>query len=312
MKNNSFMPALLAVSFTAVVGCNTDDLGTDGLLQNGSLLDSAVVGLDYVTETHSGTTGPGGSFQYREGETVTFKLGDIELPPVLASALITPLDLAGTNLVNDKLASNIARFLQALDSDGNPDNGITIDPETHTAGLDQIIDFSQQDFEGEAAVFLAALQGDMPSHDEARAHFESTLSGLIEGRSFRKEIRNGISAHYADLIHGPGYLSSEFSDTCQDLGELLFAGAGLGVNACFNNDGTGSVAVSFIDQSFDWSVDGEGALQLSVDGGWTIRLIRLVDGENNDAGALVEIIDLPGYDAFGDLRMISEISELVP
>ena len=307
MKSNSFLPVVLAASLTTIVGCNTDDS-----LKSGILLDSAVVGLDYFTETHSGTTGPGGSFQYREGETVTFELGDIKLPPVLASALITPLDLAGTNLVNDKVASNIARFLQALDSDGNPDNGITIDPETHAAALDQMIDFSEQDFDGEAAAFLASLQGDMPSHDEARAHFESTLSGLIDGKSFRKEIRNGLSAHYQDLIHGPGYLSSEFSDTCKDLGELLFAGIGMGINACFDSDGTGSVAVSFFDQAFDWSVDGDGGLQLSGDGGWTIRLIRLVDEERNDAGALVEIIDLPGYDALGDLRMISDISELAP
>src|SRR6202020_1345684 len=45
----------------------------------------------------------------------------------------------------DKLAdpglTNIARFLQTLDQDGNPDNGITLTPEIHELVGDRPIDF---------------------------------------------------------------------------------------------------------------------------------------------------------------------------
>ena len=118
-----------SMSYAEVIQAIQDIIS--GLI-SGNLLDSAVVGIDYSSPSYSGTTGPNGSFQCQEGEIVTFKVGDIELPGVPCGKIITPLDLAGTNLVNDKLAINIARFLQTLDADGNPDSGGSVN--TQQAG----------------------------------------------------------------------------------------------------------------------------------------------------------------------------------
>lgn len=304
MKTTLLLPALFGSALVAVAGCNTGSAP----LQSGSLVDSAVEGLEYFTASHSGTTGANGSFQYRQGESIVFKVGDIQLPAVRADKLLTPLDLANTNLVNDTVATNIARFLQALDADGNPDNGITIDTAAHTDAINANIDFSQIDFDAEVAQYLTVS---LPTREEARAHFESTLSELADGRSFREM----ISSQYQDLIQGPGYLSSEFIDTCKDLGALLMPG-GFGdsftMTACFNADDTGTLTIFDSETPTTWSVDGDGGLLLSVDGGWSIRLVRLVDSAGNDAGAMVKIVDLPGYETFGDMGMINNIGEYTP
>ncbi|MEB3733367.1 hypothetical protein ULF88_02705 [Halopseudomonas pachastrellae] len=53
-----------------------------------------------------------------------------------AKGVLTPLDLAGSTDINDPVVINIARLLQTLDEDGNPDNGIVIPELATTAALD--------------------------------------------------------------------------------------------------------------------------------------------------------------------------------
>lgn len=312
MKTTYLLPALVGSALFAMAGCNPTGSVTNPT-QTGTIVDSAVEGLEYSTASHSGTTGVNGSFQYRQGESIVFKVGDIELPAIPAEKLLTPLNLARTDLVNDTTASNIARFLQALDSDSDPSNGITIDTAAHQEALNASLDFSQlkADFEAEYAQYL---NRPLPTPQEARDHFESTLSGLADGRSLREMINN----QYQDLTQGPGYLSSEFIDTCKDLGALLMPG-GLGelddlftMTACFNADDTGTIAIFDSETPITWSVDGEGGLLLSAEGGWSIRLVRLVDSAGDDAGAMVKIVDLPGYEGFGDMGMINNIGEYTP
>ncbi|MCG8614391.1 MAG: hypothetical protein MI864_28095, partial [Pseudomonadales bacterium] len=89
----------------------------------GYFIDSAVSGLKYVTATQEGFTSAQGEFSYLGGEGVQFSIGDIALPPVLGVPEITPLTLVGTDNIEDTAVVNIARLLQTLDIDGNPDNG---------------------------------------------------------------------------------------------------------------------------------------------------------------------------------------------
>ena len=47
---------------------------------SGTFVDSAVVGLDYQgSETPAGLTDGQGQFTYREGESITFSIGDLDL-----------------------------------------------------------------------------------------------------------------------------------------------------------------------------------------------------------------------------------------
>ena len=110
------------------------------------LIDSPVEGLRYSTESQSGLTNSQGEFYYRSGETIVFSLGDIRFPQVMAQARITPFTLAGTENIDDIKVVNIARLLQTLDADANPENGIAITSKAHLAAQGIAIDFSSLEF----------------------------------------------------------------------------------------------------------------------------------------------------------------------
>lgn len=144
-----------------VAGCG-DSSNSNGL-QAGIFTDSPVAGIHYQTATQSGLTDTGGRFHYRRGETVSFRLGGIELGTAPGASEITPLDLVGADSIDDAEARgvktrlvNILLLLQSLDRDHNPGNGIDLSgldaalaaevldlslplPQLYSAGLQRII-----------------------------------------------------------------------------------------------------------------------------------------------------------------------------
>jgi hypothetical protein len=92
----------------------------------GVFADSPVAGIAYQTATQEGVTNADGEFEYVAGETVTFSIGNVELPAVAAGEIVTPLDVFATENFNDRRVVNLARLLQSLDQDRNPDNGLDI------------------------------------------------------------------------------------------------------------------------------------------------------------------------------------------
>ena len=136
----------LSISFI-LFACSKDDNAsppdqTNGTMQ-GVFIDSPVEGIKYETETHSGFTDENGTYEYEEGETVTFYVGDIELGSALATGELSPIDIASTpnSDIETLEVQNIAAFLQTLDEDGNPENGIYLDME-----IVEAISFTEIDF----------------------------------------------------------------------------------------------------------------------------------------------------------------------
>jgi len=126
----------------------TEPVDTSGLpLLNGRFIDGGPVdGLQFSTASISGITNDGGQFQYREGESVTFSLGDIELPSVRADSIISALDVFQTVDALDVSVVNLNRLLITLDEDGELDNGINI-PDIATLSATGIqLDFVARDF----------------------------------------------------------------------------------------------------------------------------------------------------------------------
>ncbi|MCH4824254.1 hypothetical protein ML462_13840 [Gramella lutea] len=111
----------------------------------GIFVDSPVSGLKYETETHSGFTDENGKYNYEEGETVTFYIGDIKLGSAEASEELTPISITSTSdaTLETLEVQNIAALLQTLDLDGDATNGITIDEEVVNALSISEIDFSK-------------------------------------------------------------------------------------------------------------------------------------------------------------------------
>ncbi len=170
-------PLVLAVALgsSVMVGCSNDDSASATNVRTGVFVDSEVVGINYRTESQSGTTNENGEFNYVAGETVTFSIGDIELPAGKAGAVVTPLDLANAETPYDAVANNVARLLQTLDSDADPSNGITITQASHTAATDaEITDWSDTDtFEATVATVFAGET--LVTASAAAQHLEETL-----------------------------------------------------------------------------------------------------------------------------------------
>lgn len=150
MRINSGPIAIILCS-TFLVACGgggsnsiAEDVTSTGNI--GFLMDGTVSGVSYVTPTLRGVTSSDGSFHYEDEETVRFAVGDTVLGEVPGKEQVTPFDLAGTaaitgtatisaaiNRSNDPFhqVTNIAVFLQSLDADGDPQNGIEVTADVH-------------------------------------------------------------------------------------------------------------------------------------------------------------------------------------
>lgn len=127
-----------------IAACSDDDKKSGGDdVRTGRFVDSPVAQLHYQTATQSGETDTEGGFRYRADETVTFSIGGVTLGSALAAETMSPFSLFGvappstlaevepylvygSNVTDFDRAVNVAFFLQALDADGNPGNGIDL------------------------------------------------------------------------------------------------------------------------------------------------------------------------------------------
>jgi hypothetical protein len=200
-----FLPAVLA----AVVACSGGGSGGSDDANNaipannanndvltGQFVDSPVAGLSYHTETQSGVTSATGEFKYRPGETVVFGLGDLKFPAVAAAHILTPLELAGSTNLTDTGVVNMARLLQSLDQDCNPDNGITISGEALLSAVGMSLNFSDPNFDTTVVNLVANGGQNDPAcrvlidGDGAIAHLRATLEALD---ALPAPIGNGLS-----------------------------------------------------------------------------------------------------------------------
>ncbi|MFN5511100.1 MAG: choice-of-anchor I family protein [Burkholderiales bacterium] len=142
-------------------------------VQSGVFLDSAVQGASYSTSSGlSGTTDTNGRFEFRPGDEVTFKLAGVTLPTAKAAALVTPMELAGGSSPDDPATIAIARLLQTLDKDGNPDNGLQIDVArlaANAAAPGKWGETSDDELRSRLASGVT-----LKSADDARKHFRKT------------------------------------------------------------------------------------------------------------------------------------------
>lgn len=156
-------------------------------VNTGVFTDSEVAGLYYETETKSGITNSAGEFDYLEGETVTFYVGNIELGSALASPQMTPVTIASTENADLQTpeVQNIAAFLQTLDSDGDPSNGILIESAVADAISLTSIDFTKPVVQilGEVVAEIYQTTGielEPIYPEEAAAHLAETLNTTYE------------------------------------------------------------------------------------------------------------------------------------
>lgn len=155
---------LTMISFVACSGSGGNSSGNAPVRQVGRFLGSPVSGLQYSTDSGSGETNDKGEFRYQDGEQIRFSVGNIFIGEALGTATISIVDLhklvlpqtaLETHIAINELqdvknvtpldkVTNIAIFLQTLDEDGDPDNGITISEKIRELAETSLLDLNQK------------------------------------------------------------------------------------------------------------------------------------------------------------------------
>lgn len=186
----------------------------------GVFIDSPVEGLSYVSGSVEGVTDVDGTFTYEVGAEITFSVGGIVIGSATGAAMLSPLSLVeGAEDETDATVVNIAAFLQTLDDDGDPENGITITAAQQTEATGLTIDFQQStfdfEFDGEVqnvvsiltSITLAGARA-LTSADEALVHLRASL-GIVVDDPVDEEEGNGGEGNEGEGSEGEGNEGSE-------------------------------------------------------------------------------------------------------
>jgi len=136
-------------------------------IQTGVFKDANVAGLSYASGGQSGVTGADGRFRCETGEDVSFSVGAVNLGSTECATLVIPASLTASGELDDPLAVGLVRFLQMLDFDGDPGNGIEISADVQEIAAT----WSQPDFTAEnleielASIISDAFSVDQTPHD---------------------------------------------------------------------------------------------------------------------------------------------------
>ncbi|UZE97910.1 hypothetical protein [Alkalimarinus alittae] len=146
MKKLAIPTALISVT-ALISGCgggsSTPAPSPEPSINQGQFIDSAVANLRYVTDSQEAYTDEQGYFDYLEGETIRFYIGNIYLGESLGKAIVTPLDLFTTDSdIASTSALNAIQLLQSLDENQDVSDGIKIPQAIHNLASGMSIDFS--------------------------------------------------------------------------------------------------------------------------------------------------------------------------
>ncbi len=175
MFNKKILAACVAAIVVSACG------GSDDAPLKSTFIDAAVSGAAYGTATQSGSTAADGGFNYRPGESVTFTVGGVRLPAVaVPGGVVTPIDMGADGTATDPATLNIARFIQALDTDNNPDNGIVINAARVAPGATTPANWSAAN---PTALLAAGVA--VPTEGQALTHLAKSVAqakGMPQGK----------------------------------------------------------------------------------------------------------------------------------
>jgi len=131
MRKKILAVTLLLTGLLVSCGGGSGSVSSEAI-NSGQFYDSPVANVEYSTSSGlSGKTDDNGTFKYRNGDTITFKIGDVVLGTTEARKIITPIDLVSNNTENVLI---ISAFLLALDEDDDPSNGIQVKSDNLSIG----------------------------------------------------------------------------------------------------------------------------------------------------------------------------------
>ena len=170
------LKACLTLPAFALIGCGGGSAGSNE--GTAFYVDSAVSGVTVTCGSRVSLTDNTGAFTYVSGQTCTFSVGDVILRQESGIGGIA----VGTTVFENNLP--IAQFLQSLDVDNNPSNGITISAEVAKILKNNgITTLPSSDAQLESIVRILQNQGSSffgayVSKAEAQVHLDETANTL--------------------------------------------------------------------------------------------------------------------------------------
>jgi uncharacterized protein (TIGR02145 family) len=299
--------SVLVVLFTACGsggGGSSNDTGDQTPTTiTGKFIDSAVAGLDYrCSSGDTGVTNTLGEYTCNEGDTVTFSIAGITLGSVTAQETITPKTLFPNN---EEAALNLAQLLQTLDTDKDPNNGITLDSSLTSQLSSQTLDFNANDFDSNLETLLGIS---IVSESDAGQHLNATLVGLSQDPvNFDPVFTADTTPGNSDFTDnsGVGRATSASNFTYSNSG-ITFNSAqtaswfdlsnatnveGNSLSATVKTDGTkGSVSISAHDFTYTPNTDQEGidTFELTIsDGSLSVDIMVTIENIDTTAPVLI-------------------------
>ena len=285
----------LNIEATAI---STENMGTQdtsddvSAIQTKTIIDGVIEGLAYTTSSGlSGLTDQHGNFEHREGDSVTFKVGDIEIgtltPEDLLQGTAFLQDIANVDRsdLNDEYVENMGVFLQSLDADGNPDNGITITSESHAAFEGVEIDLRTASEEEVQSVIERAGRTAI-SEEQAMDHIQRMLEEHSDQTEFEEHVDDSVSTAVLakEPIEGLSYETSSGLSGEMDQGRFEFD----------DGDSVNIYAGDQLVATFDSSDIGDDSVITFEEAGFVVghdELSQLLNGEplnNTDTESVAE------------------------
>lgn len=178
----------------------------------GQFLDAEVEGLEVRNQGRSSRTGPNGDFLYAPGTTVEFRIGDVLLGSATGEETMTPVELSsGAVSETSPRVTNLARFLQSLDANSDPEDGIEISAQARQGLRGRSVDFDQSiaDFESDPAVMGALMDagatGGLVDATTAQQHLRNSLFRRSAG-SYAASYTGDLSGNFVFVVASDGAL----------------------------------------------------------------------------------------------------------
>lgn len=169
-------------------------------IRRGTFADGPVQGLAYRTQTLSGLTDEAGTFEYRDGETVTFSVGELVLgsakgAPQLTSAHLVHEVCGDVSRISNRKVTNRARFLQSLNPGDDLEQRIVVTDEIAAAvtahKYEVNFDSDEQAFEMATQGLFEELGATLRSGAAARNHLRRVLMGIKRYVDVKIPMRDG-------------------------------------------------------------------------------------------------------------------------
>lgn len=293
--NISLVKPLIIASSVALAACSGGGGGSDdggdtvdaAGSSRGLFVDAEVEGLSYTTSSGvEGVTDENGTYNYTPGDEISFSVGGVDIGTVTAAPKCTPTDFGAAKL-------NIARFIQSLDADGDPTNGIDLVAASAALAGTTI---SSDAFNGDDATFAA--------NADIAAALATTGDTLLDAATAQANLDNGTDATFsAAELEGNTFVVIVPGE--DDLGIISFSIGGQAVEVFIEDTTIGGGDGSEFPTT--WTIDPDGVLVQTASEDGEVEVIRVTRVGGSSRAISVNVLDAGETEAIPVTLLIPQL-----